>query len=307
MGVKSIPQDLQKLWNEFFATKPSNVDAVFTNAAMYYRRWMLRKIFAIFDFQGFPDWWEKDYYLEHQFLDGVIGVTDTEVGVVALKCGYTGINIYNHPTELIFTNPVLGSFRRTIGKDGVLVKLQWDFHGIQDMLDRYSSLLAMCDSSVAVSLMNSKVAFIGLADSKAQADTMKLIYDKISCGEPAVFTKKDPDGGASVKDMFIFNNVKQNFVADDILVTQRKIINMFLTEIGITTANTEKKERLVTDEANAANVECYMNVQHWLDCLNEGFRQVNDMFPEIDVTVSLNATRVAELLEPSGITTTADM
>ena len=107
--------------------------------------------------------------------------------------------------------------------------------------------------------------------------------------------------------MFIFNNVKQNFVADDILVTQRKIINMFLTEIGITTANTEKKERLVTDEANAANVECYMNVQHWLDCLNEGFRQVNDMFPEIDVTVSLNATRVAELLEPSGITTTAEM
>lgn len=50
-----------------------------------------------------------------------------------------------------------------------------------------------------------------------------------------------------------------------------------------------------------------MNVQHWLDCLNEGFRQVNEMFPEVDVTVSLNATRVAELLEPSGSTTTADM
>ena len=105
------------LIKDFFAQRPKEVDGVANASALYYRRWMLRKLFSIFNFDGVPDTWDMDYFLENLFLPGYVCVTDTPIGVIPLQCGYTGINVYNHPTTCVIANPVLGCFERTIGDD----------------------------------------------------------------------------------------------------------------------------------------------------------------------------------------------
>ena len=271
---KSIP--FQDLFNQFFARKPKDVDGIANTSAMYYRMKLLKLILQRFEFANLPETWDKDYFLEHLFLDGVICITDTSAGVLALKTGVTGIGIFDQPTECIIVNPVLGQMRRTINEDCALIKIQLDYQGVGWMLNRYSALLAMCDSSIAVNLLNTKATFVFGATSKAQAETFKAIFDKISMGQPAVFTSEN--NTTLIKEQMFTMPAKENFIADDVQLLKRKIINEFLTDIGISNANTDKRERLVTDEVNANNDEIVANIQHWYDNINEGLNKANELF-----------------------------
>ena len=248
--LRGIDIPYSDLLNNFFARKPKEVDGVANTSALYYRDWLLKKILSRFEFSGLPSFWELDYFLEVLFLDGKICITDSPMGVLPFKCGTAGIGVFEQPTECIIANPVLGNFRRIIDVDCALIKLQYNYSGCGWMINRYATLLAMCDSGVAVNLMNSKAAYVFKAASKAQAATIQKMYDEITQGKPAVFVGEN--GALNQENVFTMP-VKENFVADDIQLLKRKIVNEFLTEIGINNANLDKRERLTDDEVNANN------------------------------------------------------
>ena len=271
---KNVPFD--DLLRNFFARKPKDVDGVANTSSIYYRNKLFRLFLQRYVIDNMPKTWEFDYFNEHLFLDGVIGVTDTSAGILALKCGLTGIGIFEQPTKTIYANPVLGNFERTIGEDCEIIRLQYNYQGIGWILDRYATLLAMCDSSIAVNLMNTKVSWVFGATDKTQAETFKAIYDDITQGKPAVFTSNQNVG--NLKEQMFVMPAKQNFIADDVQLLKRKILNEFLTDIGINNTNLDKRERLTDDEVNANNDEVLANIYHWYDNINDGITKVNNMF-----------------------------
>lgn len=269
----SIP--FSDLVRNFFARRPKDVDGVANTSSLYYRDFLLRKVFGRFEFVNWPrDWPEQDYALTHLFLDGYFAIVDPGTGPLPLRCGFAGNNAFDRPNRIIIANHVLGSFEREIGIDGALVRLQYNYHGIETMLQRYATLLSMADSSIAVNLMNAKVAFVAFAETKAQGETFKKMFDMISMGEPAVFLKGDP----TLRDQFMFNNVKQNFVGDLVNDLKSRIVDEFLTEIGILSTNTEKKERLVVQEAESRRQEVGSNVEHWLRTVRKTLGVANEIF-----------------------------
>ena len=272
---KEINVPFQDLLNNFFARRPKDVDGVANTSSMYYRDWLLKKILSRFEFSGIPKFWDADYFLEVLFLDGYVCVTDSTAGVLPFKCGLTGIGIFEQPTQCIITNPVLGNFERTIDVDCALLRLQYNYQGCGWMINRYATLLAMCDSSVAVNLMNTKAAYVFRASSKAQAATYQKMYDDITQGRPAVFVGEN--GNINEENMFVMP-AKQNFVADDVQLLKRKIINEFLTDIGINNTNLDKRERLTDDEVNANNDEVLANIQHWCDNIQDGINRINALY-----------------------------
>lgn len=263
--------DLKRL---FGREEPKTVHGEFTWSNGYYWQWGLKKILSRFEIENMPETWDLNYFWSHLFLDGYIAILDTELGVIPLRCGYTGLNVWERPTDVIIANPILGSFTRKIGVDGALVHLQYDYQGVNPILQRFSTLLAMCDSAISVNLMNSKVAFIGFVDDAAQAKTMQKMYDEISEGRPAVFPRKSQVNTEN----FIFTNVKQSFIADDVMLVRRKIVNDFLSDIGINNANLDKRERLNEQEVNANNEEVRFNVLNWLDTIQEGLDVANSLY-----------------------------
>ena len=273
--LKKIDIPFQDLLNNFFARKPKDVDGVANTSTIYYRDYLLKKVLSRFEFGGIPSFWDMDYFLEILFLEGHLAITDTAMGILPFKCGCTGIGVFEQPTEVIIANPVLGSFRRNIDVDCALVKLQYNYQGIGWMINRYSALLAMCDSGIAVNLMNSKAAYVFKAGSKAQAATIQKMYDDITMGKPAVFVGEN--GALNSENVFTMP-VKENFVADDIQLLKRKILNEFLTEIGINNTNLDKRERLTDDEVNANNDEVSANIQHWLDNITDGLNRANKLY-----------------------------
>lgn len=264
---------LKDLIRDFFARRPSDVDGVLNSSAQYYRLYLLKKLFGRFTFKGLPEGWDEDYMLEVLLLNGYFTICDTDAGILPLKCGLTGINVFEKPTTVIVANPVLGNFERSIDVNCVVIQLQPNYEGVYSMINRYATLLAMCDSSIAVNLMNTKAAHVFGATNKAQAETFKKMYDEISCGNPAVFIR---DG--LTEENFFTMPVKQYFIANDVQLLKRKIVTEFLTEIGINNTNTDKRERLTDDEVNANNLEVAANIQCWIDNIGWGIDKANKMF-----------------------------
>ena len=298
--LRGIGVPFQDLVHQFFARKPKEVDGVANTSNLYYRDYLLKKILSRFEFGNLPSYWDMDYFLEVLFLEGKICITDTGAGVLPLKCGVTGIGIFEQPTECIIANPVLGSFRRTIDVDCALIKLQYNYQGLGWMINRYSTLLAMCDSGIAVNLMNSKAAYIFKAASKSQAATIQKMYDEITQGKPAVFVGEN---GALNSENVYNLPVKENFVADDIQLLKRKILNEFLTEIGINNTNLDKRERLTDDEVNANNDEVYANIQHWYDNISDGINRANKLY-NLGLSVKVRnfgGIKDVDIAEPSGL------
>lgn len=245
-----------------------------TSGQLYYQELLLKKLFSRFEFE-LPEYWDISYFLTTLFIEGHLAITDTALGVLPLRCSYTGINVFNRPTDIIIANPVLGSLRRKIDDDSILLKIQYDYNGVMPIINRYAGLLAECDSSISVNLRNSKVSMIAKASNKAQAKTLEAIFDTIDKGKPAVIVSAD---AVNQEDMW-YMPVKNSFVANDIQELKRSIISEFLTEIGVNNnAQNSKKERLVVDEINSNDTETQLNIIHWKENIDEGFEAANKMF-----------------------------
>lgn len=289
-------------WRKLFTSGATSGAGVLSKEMLQraYTEWCLKKLFGAFKFDGIPEEWDFDYFLTNLFITGYLAITDTSIGVIPLRCGITGINVFEHPTRAIFANPVLGNFERELYGDDrniscALIKLQYDYGGVMPLINRYSTMLALCDNSISVNLRNSKVSFIGFVSSKQQAATMQKLYKDIDEGKPAVYVKKDD----ITTDDILYNRVKESYIANDIQLLKQSIKNDFLTEIGLNNANTDKRERLVVDEVNANNTEIRANVQHWITTINEGLKRANALF-DLNLSCKLRHFDEAERGENSG-------
>ena len=269
---------------EYFSVEPKKVNPQ-SSTYFYYVDALFRKAMSIYELSGIPEDWDLDYMLSVLLGDGFITITDTAMGVLPLRCGVSGINVFNHPTTVIIANPVLGNLERTIDEDCALIKISYNYTGIFPIIYKYAYMLAECDSALSVNLMNSKVTFIGLCSSKSMANSMKAMYDEITKGSPAVFVKGDQING----DNILYNHVKENFVAGDIQILKRQIMAEFLTEIGVNNANTDKRERLTDNEVEANDSEIQLNAGYWLDNIKEGFDKANKMF-NLNIGIKLKDT-----------------
>lgn len=270
--------DYINMYNSSFS--PSTVHVKNTGLQRYFRRYLLQKAMSVFKWT-LPETWNRDYFLYVLYCWGFIGVVETDkYGVICQGAGLYGYDIYYQPTNLIITNPLLrGTLEPRIGQDCTVFKLQPDWAGILDMVNYYSDMMALCAETASVNMLNSHLSFVFPAANKANAEAYKKLFDRVAGGEPAVVIDKSlflEDGKQSWAPFQ--QNIGQNFIADDALLCMRKIEAMFDTDIGIPNANTDKRERLVTDEVNANNIETVSKCELWLESLTKSAEDTNAMF-----------------------------
>ena len=273
--------------NSYNATvSPSTVHVKNTGLARFFKRYLLQEAMSVFDWK-LPETWSKNYFLYVLYVIGYIGIVNTDrFGVIPQHGGLGGYNVFYQPRYMLINNPLFaGTLKPVIDEDCVCLRLQPDYCGLYDIVDYYGDLMALCAEATGINLVNSKLSFIFAAKNKATAESLKALYDKIAGGEPAAFADKelfDDEGNLTVS---MFNqDVGRNFIADRLLDTMRTIRCQFLTDIGIPNANTDKRERLITDEVNANNFETRAKCSVWLDELQKGCRKVKEMFG-VDISV----------------------
>ena len=275
-----VPEDYDyiNVFNSSFS--PSTVHVRNTALQRFFRRYLFQKAISVFKWE-LPETWNRDYFLYVLYAWGFIGVVETDkYGVICQAGAPYGYDIYYQPTNLIITNPLLrGALEPRIGVDCTVFKLQPDWGGINDLVNYYADMMALCAETASVNLLNSHLSFIFPAKNKAQAESYKKLFDKVSGGEPAVVIDKDLflEDGSQTWEPFI-QNIGQNYIVDKVLSDMRKIEAMYDTDIGIPNANTDKRERLVTDEVNANNIETLSKCELWLEQLKKSAEETNRMF-----------------------------
>lgn len=276
----TIPAEYDFINQYNWRMEPSHIHVKNTELANYYKRYLFKRAISVFDFK-IPETWDKTYFTYTLFGYGHLAVINTDkYGVIPQQCQLMGYNIYYQPTNVTISNPLLrGILNPKIGTQCELVKLQPDYRGILDIVDIYGDMLALALETAAVNLNNSKMPVIFQVQDKAAAESYKKMYDAVNSGEPAVFINKNLTGDNGEPNWNLFlSDVGQNYITGDILENMRTISAMFDTEIGIKNTNFEKKERLVTDEANANNEETQSLSDLWLETMKACMKKVNAMF-----------------------------
>lgn len=270
------------------AVEPSNVNGVITARTEFYRTELFSMMKGLFEIEC-PDEWEQDYMLNLLLGRGFLIIADTSAGVIPVKGSLSGFNYWDYPTVATIDMPTLGSFERNIHTDCELVFLERtrtrSFYNFNKLIDVYAYKLAAADAGIDVNLMNSRVSYMAEAESKAQAETIKRMYDEVTSGEPIVVYRSD---ALSQKGLQVFfGNVKQNYVADLIQDSKRTIINELLTRVGINNANTDKKERLIVSEVDSNNIELQCNTALWKKNLEINNKRVRKIFSKLDFNIKL--------------------
>ena len=275
---KGITYDYINLYNA--VRSPSTVHVKNTRLRNYFRKYLLQKAMSVFKWT-LPDEWDRDYFLYTLYCRGFISILYTNrYGVICQECSPGGYNLYYRPSYVIVTNPLIReTLTLNIDRDCVLLKLQPDYSSIMDIVGYYADQMALASEAMGVNLVNTKTGTVFGAESKAQAETYKKMYDNLSEGDPAVVIGKKLLNDDGTPNWFPFTqHIKESYVVSDVLSDMRKIEAMFDTEIGIPNANTDKRERLISDEVNANNVETSTRCELWLETLRKGIDKANNMF-----------------------------
>lgn len=270
--------DFANAWTSY--NQPGTVHSQNTVLVGYFRRYLLQKAISVFKW-NLPDGWARNYFLFVLYCWGYLAIINTDkFGVIAQQCGLRGYNVYYQPTNAIITNPLLSGIREPeIGTECVLLRLQPDYGGVMDLVNYYAEELALASEAISVNLLNSKLAYVFTAQNKSTAESFKKLYDEIASGNPAVVQDKNLLGDDGKPSWMPFaQNLAQTYIAGDLLTAMREIENQFCTDLGLPNANTNKKERLITDEVNANNVETYTRAAMWLEELQKGCKDASEMF-----------------------------
>lgn len=289
--------------NQYNAMRsPSTVHCRNTALVEYYTRYLFQKVISVFEFEGLPEEWADNYFKYVLFGYGVVAVIYTDkYGVICQDCGLSGFDVFYQPTRCIIANPHLPGLKEfKIHENCEIIKLQPDYGSVMDLVTTYADLMALALETTGANLLNSKLSYVFFAENKTAAESFKKLYDRVASGEPMAVIDKNllMEDGTPAWQIFT-QNVGQNYITDRLLNDMKTLEDQFNTVIGVPNANTQKRERMITDEVNANNVDTQCRVNLWLETMNKDIEQVNRMFGT-DIKVKYrydDLTKVVEVNE----------
>lgn len=265
------------------------------NTSIVYRYWfrsLLHKIDSSIIFKNLPEGFSNDFFMFCLWVRGYVLFFKTDRkdlqkygknGIVFQPCYVSGYDFYYQPTKATVSNKYLSfKYEYELGTNAALLKLTPDFMGVLDIIDYYASKLASISEAIDMSITNSKMGLIATAENEAQAATLKAVYDKLQHGETLVVfddLTKDNDEIIPRKEPFQMwiQELKKNYILTEQLQDMQSILDSFYTEIGLPVA-VEKKERLVTTEADFAVAQSQARISCWIETIKESLEIINKMF-----------------------------
>lgn len=274
-----IPASYNRINEYNSAFSPSTVHCRNTGLVRYFERYLFQRAMAPIKI-NIPDDWAENYFQYLLYYWGYVAIINTDkYGVICQGCGIGGYDVFYQPKWVVITNPLLkGTIRANIGEETTLIKLQPDYGGIYDIVSYYADLMAIVSEAAGFSAINSKLAYVFATNNKSGAETMKKMYDNISSGNVAQFIDKTLFNEDGSPNWIMFNQkVKDTYIVTECLQDLKQIEQMFDEQIGIPSV-INKKERMIQAEANSNNFSTMSNVVLWLESIQKGCEQANEMF-----------------------------
>ncbi len=273
-------------WNQNFFDSVQLNNATF----MDYMNRFKKIATSLFEWVNLPSSMDSRQIEQDLFFHGQCALfKDDNAGFINTKCSNKGkLNIYGLPTSLNCYSFTYNKSRNLYtGLEGVnsddledyrsnyavLVMNDWERIPTANTIQLFSYRLYECEMSAFINIKAQKTPILIVTDEK-QRLMMENLYSQYDGNKPFIFGDKNQLSSDSLKAI----NTQAPFVALNIMEYKKKIWNEALTFLGINNIIEEKKERLVTDEANSNNELINLNLQSFLAPRKEACKQFNELF-----------------------------
>lgn len=256
-------------------TKTYFEDSLCNNNTTYgqYMNRLTELSISMFEWKNLPDTVDPRFLELTLFSDGqAVFFYDEALGYLALQCLINGrLNVYRIPIgRRAFA--VNGYQRDLTDKDSVIIWNNYLHTNAMVDVRQFAKRLYNLDRIIDVNANAQKTPVLVLADEQ-QRLTMLNLYQKYEGNEPVIFGDKNLDlKGISVL------RTDAPYVADKIYELKTQIWNEALTYLGISNVNTQKKERMVTDEVIRNLGGTIASRYSRLEARREACEQINKMF-----------------------------
>lgn len=238
---------------------------------------------SIFEWEGFPESCNTRFLEKTLFDVGQAVFFDKkELGKIFSKVTDSNtINHYDEPTEYIADSV---SFHEHLKPDEcVIIRNNIESIPTCEIIEEFSYRLWELQRSIDVNIKAMKTPVLIIGDDKSML-SLKNLYMKYEGNEPVIYGDKNLT--KSIEEKFKVLKTDAPFVADKLIQCKHEIMNECLSFLGLNNANTDKKERLITDEVNANNEMIEMFLWVMLNTRMEACKEIKKKFG-IDVKVKV--------------------
>lgn len=260
-------------------------DAILMNSQTYmdYLERMKKIALSMFEWVNLPDTMNERYLEMCLYYKGQAALLyDEDYGFINTQAADSGyINIYGLPTKINCYSFSYNKMRELYvsgtnlpaEEECILVMNNFQRVPTASTISLYAERLTEAQRAADINIKAQKTPVLLLTD-KNQELTLRNIYAQYDGNSPVIIGDKSLLNEKNITSV----STEAKFVANDIREYMTSIWNDFLCFLGINNLSTEKKERLITSEANSNNELINMNMQSYLIPRKQACKEFNAKF-----------------------------
>jgi hypothetical protein len=267
--------------------KVKTIDDLMNDITFYTTYNRLKNIaFNMFTWEGLPDGIKPQYIERLLFSQGkAIFVKDPNLKHICLQANPSdGLNVYGEYQNWYAWGS--NGYNEKYGIDEcVIIRNNMLMTNTKDQILIYSNKLTDIERTMDVNVKAQKTPKIIACDDK-DILTFKNMIKQIDDNFPSIYASKQLNINAiQVLD------TNSPYVVDKLTDYRHDVTNEALTFLGINNSNTDKKERLVTNEVDSNNEYIECNIGYMLESREKACIEINKMF---SLNISVKAREVQE-------------
>lgn len=224
------------------------------------------------DWQGLPDGIEPRHIEKLLFSKGMACFfKDPHMAHMVLECAPGGqVNVYGDPLHYRAHG---FNYQRNIRADQcVIIRNNLLALSTHDFLMHYVNKLTEAERTMDVNVKACKTPIVFACDDK-DVLTFKRIFQQVDGNVPAIFA----DRGLNLDSIQAFQTGVK-FMGNELMDYKRSVESDLLTFLGQDNTPVDKKERLITDEAESNNqlIASFADLQ--LEARKKAAEEINEMF-----------------------------
>lgn len=262
---------------------------------LYFFYYNIFKTIALnmFKWENLPDTMDADYLEKTLYRDGKACVINNDnYGYInTLVRGDGNLNMYEYSNRYT-SYSVVGEYGTydIDDPDFYLIKNNISMMPTRNIISLYAYKLFKTDCAIETNIDLQKYSALFLCDEKERL-TITNIISKWKNNIPLIIGDKSLDIEQKLKVL----DFKIPYIADKLYNHKDKLMSELLSFLGINNVQTEKKERLISDEVNANNELIQGNMFLWLDSRKEFVKTFNER-TGMNISVSVNTEKINSLV-----------
>lgn len=239
---------------------------------------------SMFEWVNLPDSMDARWLEFALYYDGMAAMLkDEKFGFINTRAACaSAFNIYGLPTKLQCYSYEYHTQRSVYSgllpnvKDTqqcILVQNNWNRTPTFAAMELFSYRLYEAQRSIDTNVKSMKFPTLILTNDKQRLSMINM-YNEYDGNQPVIVADKNLMDNNELKSL----RTDAPFVADKLQEYKKEIFNEALTYLGINNIMVDKKERLITDEANSNNELINLNLEKFLAPRKEACRLFNEKY-----------------------------